>query len=1068
MAATWDYLILTASNEIQAPAYLRQLELRADLGLLTGVRQTLVVADPGGRRVGSGGSTLACLLKVLSCEVDGNSGPSGDSETWYDRLRRLRILIIHAGGDSRGLPAYGPCGKILVPLPGPSDSALGTTLLDRQLPTYLSLPLGAEGQGQVVITAGDVLLRFDPHEVQWNYKGVNGLGCLARPEEASLHGVFCLAGNGHVRKFLQKPAVEVQARERAITAYGQSALDMGVFSFDAKTAVRLLKMSDVRADTSGTLNWSGPIGRGIDKFGLDFYQEIACAFGAETTLENYQSAARCGGSRWADADLGRIYEAIHDVPCHAQVVGHCEFLHFGTSRQIIESGQELVRSEAVFTSATPAALCMNTCFDGLGSVGNGSFWIEGCSISQRVSVVGENVLIGVDVDQPLELPAKACLDILPGRDRAGHPVTFVRCYGIDDTSSGGSELCGETLDWWAAHADGTGDGLWESPPSFVAPHPQVGEGNRNLWNARVFPAETDSAAYWKWLWLFHPQEATAEQWDAWRKADRYSFEEMATLADQEAFHRRRMRLHAEALQTALCGLFRHDSGFSAADLALVLANSPTPETWVANVLREARRREESQATEPVSEAFSFARTIHTLGSALRQHPNVGQIANHTGAARNWLVEALQSLDAETHDWLDRRGLGQSDNLDAENWACRAQSLAFDYLRRKIVTGGRGDEPLLRCALRSDEIAWGRAPARLDLAGGWSDTPPYTLENGGTVLNAAVLLNGQPPVQVYGRVIAEPAIRARSIDLGTHLDIQGWDELLECGSAEGVFSLVKAALIISGFTPLSGSNRNRPLREVLVGFGGGLEITTLAAIPKGSGLGTSSIMGAVLLAVINRMMGRSLTQDRLFYNVLRLEQELTTGGGWQDQIGGSIGGLKLVTTKAGLLPEAIIRYVPADILDPRLNGGQTLLYYTGVTRLAKNILQNVVGRYLDRDRQAIASLGQLAGLASHMAEAMGRKDIQQFGALVDTAWALNQQLDPQSTTPEIEQLLSRIGPCLYGAKLLGAGGGGFLLLVAKSKADADRVTRLLEDSPPNDRARFFDFQVSDSGLAISVC
>ena len=150
--------------------------------------------------------------------------------------------------------------------------------------------------------------------------------------------------------------------------------------------------------------------------------------------------------------------------------------------------------------------------------------------------------------------------------------------------------------------------------------------------------------------------------------------------------------------------------------------------------------------------------------------------------------------------------------------------------------------------------------------------------------------------------------------------------------------------------------------MLASFGGGLEITTLAAIPKGSGLGTSSIMGAVLLAVINRMMGRSLSQDRLFYNVLRLEQELTTGGGWQDQIGGSIGGLKLVTTKAGLVPEATIRYVPADILDPRLNGGQTLLYYTGMTRLAKNILQNVVGRYLDRDRQAMSALGQLAGLA----------------------------------------------------------------------------------------------------------
>jgi hypothetical protein len=62
------------------------------------------------------------------------------------------------------------------------------------------------------------------------------------------------------------------------------------------------------------------------------------------------------------------------------------------------------------------------------------------------------------------------------------------------------------------------------------------------------------------------------------------------------------------------------------------------------------------------------------------------------------------------------------------------------------------------------------------------------------------------VQVYGRVTAEPVIRVRSIDLGTHLDIHVWDELFDCNSAVGAFSLVKAALIISGFTPLRQSEK----------------------------------------------------------------------------------------------------------------------------------------------------------------------------------------------------------------------------------------------------------------------
>src|SRR5439155_23284548 len=115
MPAAWDYLILTASNAEQARAYEGQLRLRRDLGQLTRVREALVVADPEGKRVGSGGSTLFSLAAVLEREP---------------RLEGLRILIVHAGGDSRRLPAYSPCGKIFVPVPGQSQSALGLTLFD--------------------------------------------------------------------------------------------------------------------------------------------------------------------------------------------------------------------------------------------------------------------------------------------------------------------------------------------------------------------------------------------------------------------------------------------------------------------------------------------------------------------------------------------------------------------------------------------------------------------------------------------------------------------------------------------------------------------------------------------------------------------------------------------------------------------------------------------------------------------------------------------------------------------------------------------------------------------------
>ncbi len=396
--------------------------------------------------------------------------------------------------------------------------------------------------------------------------------------------------------------------------------------------------------------------------------------------------------------------------------------------------------------------------------------------------------------------------------------------------------------------------------------------------------------------------------------------------------------------------------------------------------------------------------------------------------------------------------------------------AFNHLGRTIVyrTGERLEAP--RSVLRSDEIVWGRAPARLDLGGGWTDTPPYSLERGGCVINAAVDLNGQAPIQAYARVIDRPEIRINSIDHSTRLVIRDVAHLLDYRTPGSQFALAKAALALSGFAPEAARwpRGVRTIEGMLRHFGGGIELTTLAAIPSGSGLGTSSIMGAVLMSVIGRAIGRNYTHRELFHAVLRLEQELTTGGGWQDQIGGVVGGTKMISAEAGLVPDPQIHFVPADLLDPEANGGRTLLYYTGLRRLAKNILHAVVGRYLDRDRKAMATLGRLHAFPPTMADAMSTKDMERFGGLIDLAWQLNVDLDPDHSTPAIEELRARVRPHIYGAKLLGAGGGGFLLMVCKSREDADRVKRMLEADPPNDKARFFAYSINREGLTVTVC
>ncbi|MCY2927673.1 MAG: hypothetical protein NT031_19975 [Planctomycetota bacterium] len=580
------------------------------------------------------------------------------------------------------------------------------------------------------------------------------------------------------------------------------------------------------------------------------------------------------------------------------------------------------------------------------------------------------------------------------------------------------------------------------------------------WDLPLFPAVQASTEFHEWLWMYDPAAATPQQKEAWRRADKYSLAEISVLTDQESFYGRRRAFRIAEIARSLRRVFRAASGFSAVELAYVLTHSTNASAIAADVLAEAQWHASGGGLSP----FNGCRILHSLAWAIES------LAGEDAVSLAHLLPGLgQALSPAQREWLAGRGMGIDDATGAQVWCRQVKAEAFAAQGRAILFSVSRPAPLAVSPLRSDEIVWGRAPARLDLGGGWSDTPPYTLERGGAVINAAICLNGQPPIHAYARLTRDPVIRIASIDVGTRVELTSLDELLNYNNARDEFALVKAALAMSGLSPAAASwPEGTTLQHMLETLGGGIELTTLAAIPKGSGLGTSSIVGAVVLAVVQRVLGKSLTPQELFHGVLRLEQALTTGGGWQDQIGGAVDGVKVITTAPGLVPDPRIHYVPADVLDPEANGGCTLVYYTGLTRLAKNILQQVVGRYLDRDREAMNTLAQIHALPPLTAQAMARKDLAGFGKLIDRAWRLNKQLDPASSNETVEAILAGLGPHIHGAKLLGAGGGGFLLIVCKSPADAANVRHLLETQPPNPRARFFEFNIDLQGLVVTTC
>jgi galactokinase/mevalonate kinase-like predicted kinase len=393
-------------------------------------------------------------------------------------------------------------------------------------------------------------------------------------------------------------------------------------------------------------------------------------------------------------------------------------------------------------------------------------------------------------------------------------------------------------------------------------------------------------------------------------------------------------------------------------------------------------------------------------------------------------------------------------------------LAFSLLREGLTASVKGQRMSPRLSVCSDQIVWARSPVRIDIAGGWTDTPPNCLLEGGNVVNLAIELNGQPPLQAYIKPSRELKVTLRSIDLGAREEIETYEQLAQYNKVGSPFSIPKAALALSGFLPPFCANHYDTLRQQLEAFGSGIEITLLAAVPAGSGLGTSSILASTVLAAVSDFCGLGWDKNEIGHRTLVLEQLLTTGGGWQDQFGGVLGGVKLLQTQRGFQQNPVVRWLP-DELYTRSDYRQChLLYYTGITRTAKHILAEIVRRMFLNQSEQLQLLRQMSCHAVNMYEAIQRQDFRLMGELVRKTWQQNQLLDSGTCPEEISRLTSLVDDLCLGYKLPGAGGGGFLYMIAKDPEAAARIRTILQQDKARPNARFVDMSLSRDGLLVS--
>ena len=906
--------------------------------------------DPEDERIGSGGGTVWLLERWQESDATA-------------KMSQKKILI-HAGGQSRRLPAYATVGKVLTPVPvlrWAVGDTIDQNLLSLQLPLYEKLMSLTSASQNTLIASGDVCLRAEGEIKSVPEADVVCYGIWCDPMTASRHGVFL---SNHATPevldyMLQKPSVE-QLNELSTSHYYM--LDIGLWILSDRAVERL---SQKAKNSDGKIEY------------YDLYSQFGCALGKNPSQP--------------DSILEGLTTAIVPLPGG-------EFYHFGTTRELLSSTlalqNKVVDQRLILhrkSKPNPALFVQNCHIGKRLTAENENIWIENSHIGAKWCMTQNNVVTGVPVNNwELTLNPGICLDIAP----VDADKYAVRPYGYDDMMRGMTDdttttyLGGPLTEWLASR----GVSLCETC---------------DIQDARLFPLVDnveDMGIVSRWM-TCEPNLEAGKQ--IWLNAEKISADEISSRTTLERLYAQR----ADFLRTNIGQL---------------------ADNYEMSVFYQL-------------DLDDLATKIHAFG--LEAPTPLPESASSIEQMRNHMLRAAVA------------------HLRGEDFAAD-ESKAYSILSQSILASIDNARCVPTSNVYTDQIVWGRSPVRIDLAGGWSDTPPYSMLRGGNVVNAAIELNEQPPLQVFIKPCSEHHIILRSIDLGAIETIETYEQLTDFRRIGSPFSIPKAALALAGFAPEFCAERYSSLRQQLEAFGSGLELTLLSAVPAGSGLGTSSILAATVLASLNNFCSLAWDTSAIGNRTLALEQLLTTCGGWQDQYGGMLAGIKLLQTEAGWHQQPRINWLPDGIFTDPMYAPCHILYYTGLTRTAKSILGEIARKMHLNSGSTLSLLDEMRQHALHMAEAIQRCDFTTYGKLLAQTWQQNQMLDAGTNPAAVQSIIDRVSDYITGCKLPGAGGGGFLYMVAKDPEAAARIRQTLTANPVNPRARFVDLSISKSGLQIS--
>ena len=930
---TWDTLLLTASSGLQAELYRQQVENLVTTGRIPSTISILIVEDPAGVRIGSGGATLAALRQAAHAGIDLTG----------------RTLLIHAGGDSKRLPWASVPGKIFVPFPlhGHPDHPV-PTLAEQLLASVAAIPGQIDGPC-LLVASGDVLPLFPAVEIQAQPDSITLIVTTAPLAVAGRHGVAVLDAQDRVTDLLQKASPETLAQAGAVLADGSAWIDTGLVAIRGRALQQFITLASAPIDPVATLETT--------RQEISLYEELLSAAVPERhdwlrkrpLGEELIAAGR--GLRlhaWRCPDFGFVH-----LGTNTEYIAHCQHPWAGrmTRRLLAEHGPLVASDASILVSR----------LDGSVHVGRGSVVILS-ELGGRTRVGNRCVVYQVSSDDlPLDIPDNTCIWQVALQE--GGWATF--CCGTDDNPKDrGSQakfLGVPMTTWMAGHGIRAAE-LWEDG--------HVGD----LWSARLFPIGEAGTALpiLRWILADHGLGDDADQHllELWRRLPRTSMARSAATFDPST-----NLLRSEAIQRELAVRILAGAVETYADLAI----GP-----IASTLAPADR--------PL--LLDLAERVRVDGHS------------HVARSRRLRLRADLQLSAGNLAVAERYALASWEAVSLE--VSQAQATITQDIISDIPPGALGTAEL---------------HARFDLAGGWSDTPPYCLERPARVLNMAIELDGQRPIGARAEAIAEPYWELQIDDLEP-VRVTA-DQTLPVAGLQDPYALPKVACAIMGLGNPAGITQ-------------GLRLRAWSRVPKGSGLGGSSILAAAICTAVARMTSSDASPEAICARVLAVEQVLTTRGGWQDQLGGLLPGIKLLSSLP-VRPMAIhhetVVLAPgvADEFHARL-----VIAYTGISRLARDVLQRVVSGYLSRDALVVGGIQRLAECAEQGRNLLSNGDFDGLGTLFREVWSLHQDLDPNCSNPAVDRMLATVADWTSGWKLAGAGGGGFVGILAKDPASANHI------------------------------